>query len=424
MANISGVIINGTVYKFNGGGSDSGTKVISGNSFADLCFVDENGKVVFEVGDGHLKSANFDSRNAAPTSIANSVLFNDISPWCPSSVDSGYSNPTSGWGRDTKRADWSATDKYTYYEFLEHYYDTYLGVSNNYRVSKRGLWDDGANDGHEVFEYDFCPINYKYTIMLSAGMNADETQGIWGLATFIRCLMAEEEPMLAIAKANIRFKVIPIINASGFDEATLRYNYSNGVNPNFNFNFKDSWANQTSSAKGSYPDSNPETVALKRWVNEHSGKALLWLDLHTGRWVVEGNTNKTIMDIRFGNENAYFADFNTYHAPLIKQYYVNLGTISSSDTVGGATSVRNNVDYIKHKYAVDICGINSAMPEMHLESTGYGADGYTNNTPEGIKCYVMQVRQIMMYAVNKHATGQPTEALPLLGDVLNNFKKI
>ena len=342
--------------------------------------------------------------SSCPSEIANAVLFSDISPWEPATADSGYSNPTSGWGRDTKRADWSAADKYYYYEFLAHYYDTYLGVYNNgdYKVTKKGLWQDGAHTGHEIFEYDFCPKDYRYVIMLSAGMNADETQGIWGLATFIRALMGEEETNMAIMKRNIRFKVIPIINASGFDEATLRYNYFNGVNPNFNFNYIDSWARHDvpTSEKGDYPDSNYETVMLKKWVNDHSGKAVLWLDLHTGRW--DEGLNKFILDVRFSSESAYFNDFNRIHLPLVKKFYLDKGYLTSSDDIGGAISVRDNLDYQKHRYALDICGINSAMPEMHLESTGYGADGFTNNTEAGIKCYVLQIRQIIMYVVNKY----------------------
>ena len=237
--------------------------------------------------------------------------------------------------------------------------------------------------------------------MLSAGMNADETQGIWGLATFIRALMGKEESNLAIMKDNIRFKVIPILNASGFDQNLLRYNYVNGVNPNFNFNYIDSWARHDvpTSEKGDYPDSNYETKMLKQWINENSGKAVLWLDLHTGRW--NEALNKIILDVRFSSESAYFNDFNRIHLPLVKKFYLDKGYVTSSDDIGGAISVRDNLDYQKHRYALDICGINSAMPEMHLESTGYGADGYTNNTTEGIKCYVLQIRQIIMYVINK-----------------------
>lgn len=348
-----------------------------------------------------------------PTKVTQTQLFTDRTPWEPVSADSGYSNPTSGWGDDTYRADWSAEDKYLYYAFLEHYYDTYLGAhGGGYKVTKRGLWNDSANDGHEVFEYTFCPLNYKYTVMLSAGMNADETQGIWGLATFIRALMNEEEPMIKIMKENIRFKVIPILNASGFDQARLRYTYPNGVNPNYNFNFKDSWAlhDVSTSAKGEYPDSNIETKELKRWVNEYSGIALLWLDLHNGRWE-SSYPNKKILDVRFSSLSTYFADFNDTDVPLIKSMYISKGTITSEDNIGGAISVRDSLDYQKHRYAQDVCGIISAMPEMHIESTGYGADGFTNNTTEGIKCYVMQIRQIIMYVVNKYIAENPTVQL-------------
>ena len=338
--------------------------------------------------------------------LVDNILFTDNTPWEPENVDSGYSNPTSNWGNDTLRADWTATDKYLYYAFLEHYYDVYLGVHNdNYKVTKRSLWEDASNTGHEVFEYDFCPKNYKYTIMLSAGMNADETQGIWGLATLMRCIFNEEEPMLTLAKNNIRFKVIPIINASGFDQERLRYNYSDGVNPNFNFNFKDSWyrLEQTTEKKGEYPDSNPNTVALKKWVNQYSGVAVLWLDLHTGRWA-DQYPNNIILDIRFGNINSYFADFNSIDVPLIKAFYIAKGYVTASDFIGNAVNVRDNLDYQKHRYAVDMCQINSAMFEMHIESTGYGADGFTNNSTYGIKAYVLQVRQMIIYAINKYIT--------------------
>lgn len=328
-------------------------------------------------------------------------LFTTINIWEPSSVDSGYSNPTSGWGRDTKREDWSATDKYMYYDFLAHYYDAYLGVAENgYKVTKRSLGQDSANTGHELFEYDFCPVNYKYTVMLSAGMNADETQGIWSLATFIRCVMNDEEANLKLMHDNIRFKVIPIINASGFDEATLRYNYSDGVNPNFNFNYKDSWRRHDSTNKGNYPDSNINTQILKKWINENAWKADLWLDLHTGRWVVDGDTNKYIADVRVADDSMR-QPFNAPYMDLIREYYTSKGYVTSSDNIGGTSCVRENLDYQKTVYAYDVCGIKSVISEMHIESTGYGADGYTNNSAEGIKCYVAQIRAMVMCYINE-----------------------
>lgn len=326
-------------------------------------------------------------------------LFTTIDIWEPSNVDSDYSNPTSGWGKDTKREDWAATDKYLYYDFLSHYYDTYIGIAENgYKVTKRSLGQDSANTGHELFEYDFCPVNYKYTVMLSAGMNADETQGIWGLATFIRCLMNEEEENLTIAHKNIRFKVIPIINASGFDEDTLRYNYSDGVNPNFNFNYKDSWSRKTSPLKGKYPDSNISSQILKKWINDNSG-ADLWIDLHTGRWN-GSDMNKYIADVRVADDSMR-QPFNAPYMDLIREYYTDKGYITSSDNIGGTICIRDNLDYQKTVYAYDVCGIKSVMSEMHIESTGYGADGYTNNSAEGIKCYVAQIRAMVMCYINE-----------------------
>ena len=336
------------------------------------------------------------------------MLFDDMSLWEPSQVDSGYSNPSEGYGQNTKRADWTAENKYLYYDFLEHYYDGYLGETEGYRVTRRSLCQDSAHTGHEIFEYDFCPINYQYVVMLSAGMNADETQGIWGLATFIRCLMNEEEPMLAIAKKNIRFKVIPIVNASGFDKDLLSYYYSNGVNPNYNFNYKDSWSKQTKAGKGDYPDSNIETQALKAWINENANKAVWWHDLHTGTF---GDTlNCIVMDLRFPKLEIY-GNLNDTIAQSVCDYYKEKGYVDKSKTkwdTGYAQSLSlTNYDYAKHWYAYYICGIPNCMSEMHIESTGYGADGRTNNSAEGIKAYVLQIRILMMFMVNKYIKEHP-----------------
>lgn len=344
--------------------------------------------------------------------ITREPLFDDLSLWEPTNVDSGYSNPSSGYGQDTRREDWSASDKYLYYDFLAHYYDCYLGETNGYRVTRRSLCQDTAHTGHEIFEYDFCPKDYKCVVMLSAGMNADETQGIWGLATFIRCLMNEEEPMLAIAKKNIRFKVIPIINASGFDQPLLRYTYANGVNPNYNFNFKDSWSKQTKAGKGDYPDSNVETQALKKWINDNAGVAIWWHDIHTGKF---GDTlNSTIMDLRFPTSVMY-GNFNDTIAEAVCTYYKNKGFVDDSKTkwdTGYAQSLSlTNYDYSKHLYAYHICGIPNCMSEMHIESTGYGADGGTNNSTYGIKSYVLQIRILMMFMVNKWIGEHPSITL-------------
>ena len=342
------------------------------------------------------------------TYAKSSLLFSTIDFWEPETVDSGYSNPSTAGGRDTRRSDWTATDKYYYYEFLEHYYDTYVGYhADGYRVTKRSLGQDSSLTGHELFEYDFCPLNYKYTVLLSAGMNADETQGIWGLATFIRCLMNKEETNMEIMYNNIRFKVIPIINASGFDTDPLRYNYSDNVNPNFNFNYKDSWARQTATwaYKGEYPDSNIATQILKAWINENSGRADLWLDLHTGRWPSE-YPNTKIIDIRTADISMNAAFANVY-APLIKDYYIAKGYITASDNIGGVASMRDNLDYQKIVYAYDVCQIKSIMPEMHIESTGYGTDGMINNSVNGIKCYVGQIRAMVMCYINGSKSSSP-----------------
>lgn len=232
-------------------------------------------------------------------------------------------------------------------------------------------------------------------------MNADETQGIWGLATFMRCVFNREEEMLSIAKDNIRFKVIPIINANGFDKDTLNYYYEDGVNPNFNFDNNGSWYSHSSNIKGRGPDSEPITKMLKHWVLSHKNTASLWIDLHTGRWANSSNTHK-VLDLRWGTTSSYFAKFNCIDRQLIWYHYMKKGYVKCYHNIGRAMSIRKNLDYQKHVFSVDSCNIPSVMPEMHLESTGYGSDGHTNNSAEGIKAYVLQIRQLIMYSINKN----------------------
>ena len=229
--------------------------------------------------------------------------------------------------------------------------------------------------------------------------------------------------MLAIAKKNIRFKVIPIINASGFDQPLLRYNYANGVNPNYNFNFKDSWEKQIKEGKGDYPDSNIETQALKKWINDNAGVAIWWHDIHTGKF---GDTlNSTIMDLRFPTSVMY-GNFNDTIAEAVCTYYKNKGFVDVSKTkwdTGYAQSISlTNYDYSKHLYAYHICGIPNCMSEMHIESTGYGADGGTNNSTYGIKSYVLQIRILMMFMVNKWIGEHPS--ITLQDDKLGRLQQI
>lgn len=172
------------------------------------------------------------------------------------------------------------------------------------------------------------------------------------------------------------------------------------------------WAKQEKGNKGTYPDSCIETQGLKRWVNEHSGIAIFWADLHTGRFGDPLNT--TILDIRISGTDIS-SDFNNTHLPLILQFYKKKGTINEDAdkwSIGFMQGLNGSLDYAKHDYANNICCILSAMLEMHIESTGYGADGYTNNTGNGIKSYVLQIRQLIIYVVNMYINKHNKVLLP------------
>lgn len=302
-------------------------------------------------------------------------------------VDVGYSSPI---GRNNvKRADWSAENKYTYYEFLAHYYDGYLGNTEGYSVRKRSLGTDSSKSGYELFEYDFKPLNYKKVVMISAGMNACETGAIWGLATFVKALMTSEEEGFKFLRDNVRFKILPFICPSSFDKDTLAYPNSNGVRINKNFDWDRVWYEVTDTTKGEYPDSEAESMILKAWINENAWKADLYMDCHQDP---DKNTSQ-VNDLTIVMCSDTQTRLNVEKCfPSLIEFYRNKGYIGSDVTPKTSAWVEPGYAYPKTRYAKDVCGIPSIMIEQYCSSTMFGSDGNTINDIYGIKNYALMLR--------------------------------
>lgn len=302
-------------------------------------------------------------------------------------VDEGYASPI---GRNNViRANWSAAEKYNYYEFLARYYDCYLGEFGNYSVTKRSIGSDSSNSGYELFEYDFCPLNYKKVVMISAGMNTCETGALWGLATFIKAMMTSDEEGFAFLRENVRFKVLPMICPSSFDKATLAYHNANGVRINKNFDYRRNWYDVVDSTKGDYPDSEVESRILKTWINDNAWKADLYIDCHQDPDKnVDQEKDLTVVICSDSSTNSKLREC----FPALVQFYRDKGYIPASVTPNTYSWVELGTNYPKTKYAKEICGIPAIMIEQYCSSTMYGSDGNTINDAVGIKNYVTMLR--------------------------------
>ena len=302
-------------------------------------------------------------------------------------VDEGYSSPI---GRNNvKRADWAAENKYTYYDFLAHYYDGYLGETDDYSVTKRSLGSDASNSGYELFEYDFCPLNYKKVVMISAGMNTCETGALWGLVTFIKAMMTSDEEGFKFLRENVRFKVLPMICPSSFDKDTLAYPNANGVRINKNFDYRRMWYDVPETNKGEHPDSEVESRILKAWLNENAWKADLYIDCHQDpdKNASQVNDLTIVICSDSATNNKLKVCF-----PSLVQFYRNKGYIGSGVTPNTYSWVESGTNYPKTKYAKETCGIPAIMIEQYCSSTMYGSDGNTINDAAGIKNYATMLR--------------------------------
>lgn len=186
--------------------------------------------------------------------------------------------------------------------FYDLFYDPYVGTnSDGYTVTKTELGKDQSNT-YPLYEYDFKPKKYNRTILLSSGMHTYELSAHFGCGWLIKSIMEKHNDnlMLKYLYENVRIKIIPIVNPWGWNQNPKTYGNVNGVNPNRNFDYKDSngdsvWSkfpvyssNKSDSnynewnVKGSAPFSESEVKILRDWALKNKDVAEFWIDCHTG----------------------------------------------------------------------------------------------------------------------------------------------
>lgn len=172
--------------------------------------------------------------------------------------------------------------------FRAMYYDPFVTTPpSGITVTKTSIGKDQSNT-YDVYEYDFCPQNYKRTILLTSGLHAYEISAQFGLAYFIKSIYdnPNRDEGLNYLYNYVRIKVIPILNPWGAHQMPRKYGNVRGVNPNRNWDAFDQWQDYNPAydewnQKGSAPFSEQETVNIANWLMANHG-AEIYIDCHTG----------------------------------------------------------------------------------------------------------------------------------------------
>lgn len=181
-------------------------------------------------------------------------------------------------------------------DFYDLFYNNWVGKhADGFTVTKTQLGMDQSGQ-YPIYEYDFCPQNYTYTVLLSSGMHTYELSAHFGLAWFMKTYMRQVDGEsvsdgFEYLRKHVRIKVVPISNPWGWNQSPKKYGNYNGVNINRNFDYEtndggSAWEQfpvQTDewNQKGSAPFSEAETRILRDWALANPG-AYFWIDCHTG----------------------------------------------------------------------------------------------------------------------------------------------
>ena len=181
-------------------------------------------------------------------------------------------------------------------DFYDLFYNTWVGNhADGFTVTKTQLGMDQSGQ-YPIYEYDFCPQNYTYTVLLSSGMHTYELSAHFGLAWFMKTYMRQVDGEslsdgFEYLRKHVRIKVVPISNPWGWNQSPKKYGNVNGVNINRNFDYEtddggSAWEQfpvQTDewNQKGSAPFSEAEARILRDWALANPG-AYFWIDCHTG----------------------------------------------------------------------------------------------------------------------------------------------
>lgn len=254
-------------------------------------------------------------------------------------------------------------------EFLELFYDGFVSAPpEGVVVTKTSIGKDESGQ-YDMWEYDFCPTNYSRSILLSSGMHTYELPASFGLANFIGHLYNDTgNDAFDYIRANVRVKVIPVVNPWGFNQYPKTYGNVNGVNPNRNFDLNGEWASFPAytpdenewNVKGEYPFSEAEAQNLARWAEEN-WNAEFWIDCHTG----EGYANKDLW-VYYSSDSVILDRINGGISAIETWFKATYGT----DCV--TTRTIDSDGSIRLRWAEEIAGIPGMTLEQAPKRTTFG----------------------------------------------------
>lgn len=292
-----------------------------------------------------------------------------------------------------------ATCSLTYFQFLEKYFDKYLGVAQNgmYTVTKRAIGRDSSTL-YDIYEYDFCPKNYTRVVMISAGMNACELPAEFGIAYFIRNVMGKTDTSFAWLYENVRFKIVPVICPWSFDQSPMKYENFKGVNLNKNFDYNKCWTTYSgggAGTKGDAPCDQAETQAILRWLDKNENNCDLWIDCHTDSSGIAENSNAYLHTV-IASDGTLVARVTSVQQKITDEY-IKLGYfVKGAEKTQPACWVETGNNYPKTLYSKYICGIPAIMIEQYVGNPYYGGTKSSANTSADINNYVTMLRNYIL----------------------------
>ena len=309
--------------------------------------------------------------------------------WEPATATNAYECPL---GYDNANLDMS------YQTLLSTYFDIHIGKYNDgYSVGKYTLGQDSAKSYYEMFYYEYKPKYYKYTVLISAGMNTCELAPIFGLAYFMQAIMTSDDIGIKALRNSTRFVVLPAICPSSFEQNPKLYLNYNGVRINKNFNYNKSWDHVSTDGrgtKGAYPDSEAETQHLKEWINKYEG-ADLWIDCHAD---LDGNYQR-LFDTICSSQDVI--DKIAPAQSKMQTFYYNKGYFNDPSTLQNRNRIESGTQYPKTLYSENNMSIPAIMVEQFARCTAYGASGAKQCEANSIKNYATMLSQYTMAMVKE-----------------------
>lgn len=279
-------------------------------------------------------------------------------------------------------------------EFLETFYDAYLGYNSGTLVTKKYLGKEQSGQ-YDVIGYDLIPEKPKRKVLLTSGMHTYELPASFGLARWVKELLTSNESVFEYLRKNVQFSIIPILNPWGFNQNPKKYGNINGVNPARNFDdWTHGWADYPVytpdqnewSVKGPEPFSEKETRILADWLRSNTD-ANFYIDCHTGL----GNLRRSQGDVWI-----YYSASNPLKTQILAARDALVTHLSSKYNVTAThKDVIDIADVSNHRYSNKVVGI----PMMTIEQCQYSDTIYQtvpNNSATAITEYATQIHAFVM----------------------------